>query len=92
MNLALKTNINLTKLIKNNKSKKVKEAHISEVYELESGTCQRLYIGQTGRAFSTRISGHKGNARRKEVDVSKYVPMIILRFYIFARRAISLCV
>ena len=57
---AFRTNNSLGKLIKNNKSKSNKLTK-SGVYMLQCGSCPKIYIGQTGRAFKTRIKEHKSS-------------------------------
>lgn len=57
---AFRTNNNLGKLIKNNKSKPNKLTK-SGVYLLECGSCPKMYIGQTGRSFKTRIKEHESS-------------------------------
>lgn len=56
--LAFKTSNKLGKFIKNNKSK-VKKQDKSGVYRLKCGSCDKVYIGQTGRPFKKRINEHK---------------------------------
>ncbi len=60
--IAFKTNHNLGRYIKNNKSKTAK-LEKSGVYRLNCGTCDKVYIGQTGRSFKHRISEHNYNYR-----------------------------
>ncbi|KAI4468052.1 thap domain-containing protein 9 [Holotrichia oblita] len=57
INMAYKTNNNLAKYIKNNKGK-TNHSNKWGVYKLTCGTCTKGYIGQTGRAFKTRIADH----------------------------------
>ena len=57
LNICFRTNNSLGKLIRNNKSKTPDDKK-SGVYKLECGTCDKLYIGQTGRTFIERIREH----------------------------------
>ena len=57
LNVCFRTNNSLGKLIKNNKSKTPDDKK-SGVYKLECGTCDKVYIGQTGRTFRERIREH----------------------------------
>ena len=58
LNISFKTNNSLGKYIKNNKSKTSKDCK-SGVYRLNCGSCDKVYVGQTGRAFKTRIHEHR---------------------------------
>lgn len=65
--IAYKTNNKLGKLIKNNKTKNKKGAKCG-VYKLKCGSCPKIYIGQTGRNFNTRIKEHKNSYNKKHTD------------------------
>ena len=56
LNVCFSTNNSVGKLIKNDKSKTPDEK--SGVYKLECGTCDKVYIGQTGRTFRERRQEH----------------------------------
>ena len=58
IHIAYRTNNTLGKYIKNNKSKTDK-LYKSGVYQLNCGSCPKIYIGQTGRSFKKRINEHK---------------------------------
>lgn len=60
LNIAFRTNNNLGKFIKNNKSKTDKDQK-SGVYKLLCGSCDKIYIGQTGRNFNKRIKEHRSS-------------------------------
>ena len=55
---AYKTNSSLGKLIKNNKDR-INKYQKNGVYKLNCGSCNKSYIGQTGRSFQTRIKDHQ---------------------------------
>ena len=57
LNIAFKTCNNLSNFIKNNKSK-LRDDQKSGVYKLECGSCDKVYIGQTGRTFRRRMYEH----------------------------------
>lgn len=38
------------------------------VHKLKYGTCEELYMGQTGKGFLARILDHRGRVRRQEID------------------------
>ena len=63
--------INLGRLLTNNKAPKDR-ATLSGVYEVECSTCNIKYIGQSGRAFETRIKEHSAAIRLKNVGVSAF--------------------
>jgi GIY-YIG catalytic domain len=58
-NICFKTDNNLCKFIKNNKS---------GVYKLSCGSCHKKYVGQTGRSFKKRISEHKRSFLNQKTD------------------------
>lgn len=60
INITYKTNNNLSKYI-NNKKEKIDKINQSGVYKLNCGSCNSIYIGQTGRSFKTRWTEHKKN-------------------------------
>lgn len=64
INIAFKTNNNLSKYI-NNKKEKVDKINQSGVYKLNCGSCNAIYVGQTGRSFKTRWSEHIKNYNNK---------------------------
>ncbi len=70
-NLAFKTINKLSKQIKNNKSK-TDILQESGVYKLNCTDCNKVYIGQTGRSFETRIKEHRDdfvrNLKKKKKD------------------------
>ena len=68
--LSFRTNNSLGKYIRNNKSKTVNKEK-SGVYQLKCGSCNKIYIGQTGRAFKERID-HHFRSFRLEDGKSKY--------------------
>ncbi|XP_050503867.1 uncharacterized protein LOC126882821 isoform X1 [Diabrotica virgifera virgifera] len=68
---AFRTNNNLSKYIKNNKSRKRKQLQ-SGVYKLTCGDCPKTYIGQTGRTFDKRIAEHKRAFNNRNTDTSTY--------------------
>ena len=63
INIAFKTN----KKIKNNKTK-INKNNTSGFYQLSCGCCEKIYIGQTGRSFKTRISEHKRSFLKQKTD------------------------
>lgn len=67
LSIAYKTNNKLSMFIKNNKEKTEKDKK-SGVYKLTCGTCDKCYIGQTGRTFKTRISEHLKSYQQKKQD------------------------
>ena len=69
INVAYKTNNNLGKFIKNNKTKTVKNKK-SGVYKLTCGDCPKIYIGQTGRNFSKRLKEHLSSFNKGKTDSS----------------------
>ena len=69
----------LGKYIQNNKSKTVNKEK-SGVYQLNCGSCNKIYIGKTGRAFKERIDDH---SRSLEDGKSKYAEHILLENHIF---------
>ena len=76
-----KTN-SLGKHIKNNKCKTAKDQK-SGVYQLSCGSCDKVYIGQTGRTFKKRLKDHTGSFRNKN-GKSNYANHLIeenRRFY-----------
>lgn len=58
LKIAFKTTNNIKKTLFNNKDK-TQNIKNSGVYELNCDDCGAKYIGQTGRAFDTRIGEHK---------------------------------
>lgn len=75
INIAFKTNKTFQNNLKNNKDKTNKEDK-SGVYELSCGTCDKKYIGQTGRTFKQRIKEHK-YAFTHKLDKSNYSSHLI---------------
>ena len=57
INVVFRTDNSLSKYIKNNKSK-TEKGQKSGIYELKCGSCEKVYIGQTGRTFDERMSEH----------------------------------
>ena len=54
INVVFRTNNSLSKYIENNKSK-TEKGQKSSIYELKCGSCEKVYIGQTGRTFDERM-------------------------------------
>ena len=79
--LSFRTNNSLGKYIRNNKSKTVKEEK-SGVYQLNCGSCNKIYIGQTGRAFKERIVDHSRSFRLED-GKSEYAEHVLLENHIF---------
>lgn len=63
--VSFRTENKLGSFLKNNKSK-IKPENKSGVYLLECGSCDKIYIGQTGRAFHIRIGDHTKNYEKKK--------------------------
>ena len=71
-NISFKTNNSLGKYIGDNKSTTLKKEK-SGVYQLKCGSCDKIYIGQSGSAFKKRINDHSrsyrnGNGKSKYAD------------------------
>ena len=64
INISFRTCNTLGIHIKNNKSKTEKD-NKSGVYELNCGSCNKIYIGQTGRTFKERVDEHFRSYRLK---------------------------
>ena len=64
INVSFRTCNTLGIHIENNKSQTEKKRK-SGVYELQCGTCDKIYIGQTGRSFKERIDEHSRSYRLK---------------------------
>jgi hypothetical protein len=58
LKVAYTTNNNLGKLLNTQKAGKLNKFEKNGVYQLECPTCQKKYIGQTGRLFHTRFREH----------------------------------
>lgn len=67
VNIAYRTKNNLGRYIKNNKDRNNKENN-SGVYKLNCGTCNKIYIGQSGRTFKKRILEHKNSFKNRKDD------------------------
>ena len=67
INAVCRTNNNIGRFIKNNKEK-TSNINKSGVYKLNCGTCTKEYIGQTGRSFKKRISGHLFAYTKQKTD------------------------
>ena len=65
VNIAFRTKSSLGRYIKNNKSK-VEKFQKSGVYELSCGSCDKIYIGQSGRSFSKRMYDHNYSLRYQD--------------------------
>lgn len=65
--IAFKTNNSIQNSIKNNKDKTDKKSK-SGVYKLTCEDCKKVYIGQTGRSFETRIKEHERSYNAKKTD------------------------
>lgn len=81
VNVAFKTNSSLGRYIRNNKSKTRKEQK-SGVYKLTCGSCDKLYLGQTGRSFAIRVNDHKLSYNRKD-GKSNYANHLIDKEHVF---------
>lgn len=82
LNICFKTDNNLGRFIKNNKSKPSK-LNQSGVYKLKCGSnCDKIYIGRTFRNFKTRISEHKRSYDYKKLD-SNYSNHLITQNHSF---------
>lgn len=66
-NITYRTNNSLGKHLKNNKDKNIKNNN-SGVYQINCGSCDKVYIGQTGRNFNKRITEHKNNFLKEKTD------------------------
>ena len=75
LNIRFKTNNKLSSFIKNNKSKNSKDKK-SGVYKLECGTCDKVYISQTGRSFRERLQD-LFRSYFNQVDASNYANHLI---------------
>lgn len=75
INIAFRTTNTLGKFIKNNKTKTKKEQK-SGIYQLNCGTCPKIYIGQTGRSFYKRIKEHK-DCYRLQTNNSHYAKHLL---------------
>lgn len=70
MRISFSTNHSLGKYLKNNKDLTDKKEK-SGVYLLQCGSCEKAYVGQTGRAFQTRMTDHD-RSYTKEDGISNY--------------------
>ena len=64
INIAFRTTKSIGKHIKNNKCKNAQD-HKSDVYQLSCGSCDKVFIVQTGRTFKKRLKDHTGSFRNK---------------------------
>ena len=69
----------LDRYVKNNKSKKEKSQK-SGVYKLSCGSCDKICISQTGRAFARRIDEHEGKIiqERQILPTTPQITSIVL--------------
>ena len=74
-NISFKINNSLGKYIKYNKSTTLKKEK-SSVYQLKCGSWDKIYIGQTGRAFKDRINDRSRSYRNGD-GKSKYADHIL---------------
>ena len=72
---AFKTGNSLGGFLKNNKSKTA-NLYKSGVYQLQCGSCEMVYIGQTGRSFEERLKEHSRSYRLKN-NKSNYATHLI---------------
>ena len=70
MKVLFKTSNYLDRFIKNNKSKTDK-LQLLGVYELSCGSCEKVYVGQTGRKFGIRKHNYFRSYINKD-SVSNY--------------------
>ena len=63
--------VNLGRLLINNRNTREKHKK-SGVYEIKCSSCDVKYIGQTGRAFETRIKEHSTAIRLRQLGASAF--------------------
>ena len=81
LNIAFTTCNKLGKHIRNNKDK-TNKGDKSGIYKLKCGSCNKFYIGQTGRTFNTRINEHKQSFLKNKSD-STYSNHLLLENHTF---------
>jgi len=78
------TNKNLGKLLFTNKNQQVDKYDANGVYQLECPTCNKKYIGQTDRPFTTRFRKHYNDFKYAN-NRSKFTQHIIEEGHNFGR-------
>ena len=58
-NVGIKNNPSMVKQISNDQTEEKDRGGLSGVYRLNCGQCDSVYIGETGRKFSTRMKEHE---------------------------------
>lgn len=76
INVAFKTNNSLHSRLCNNKEK-VDKANKSGVYKLTCNDCSNVYIGQTGRSFTTRCKEHVSAYRNNHPERSNFAKHLL---------------
>jgi hypothetical protein len=68
--IAFRTNNTIDKILNNNNNNKINKYDKSGIYKLTCQTCQKVYIGQTGRTLHTRYKEHIRNIRLNKDETS----------------------
>jgi len=78
VNVGISNNAAMVKRISNDQTEKNETADQSGVYKITCGQCDSIYIGETGRKFSTRMKEHgNSNAKWNNKYLKRFTPKLL---------------